>query len=111
MTSLNIKTFSFFLLFICVAMVYGSTVNTCGNLETASPQLPEECTGVSHKNGTCCYVENSANNIKYCVLLLGTPREEAIDNFKSEINISTISVNCQSEFLTLSIFWILCLLI
>ena len=111
MISLKFAIFKFCVLLISVGMIYGSTQNTCGNLGTASPQLPAECTGVSYKNGTCCYVENSANNVRYCVLLLGTAREEAINNFESAVNIPSISVNCHSEFLALSFFLIIGLLI
>ena len=107
MTSFKVATFTFFVIFMCVMMTNGSSVNTCGNIGSASPQLAEECTGVTYKNGTCCYVKNSVNNVSYCVLLLGTPRTEAINNFESKINITGISVDCHSEFLTLSVFLII----
>jgi hypothetical protein len=104
MSSLKLFLFTLFVLFICIGLIHGNSINTCGNLGTASPLLAEECTGAKYQNGTCCFVENAANNVSYCVLLLGTPRNDAIENFQTEINIPSISVDCHSEFLTASLF-------
>ena len=107
MAGLKVSLFTLIVLFIYVGLIHTSSVNTCGNLGTASPLLSEECTGVKYQNGTCCFVENSANNVTYCVLLLGTPRSDSLKNFDSEINIPSVSVDCHSEFLTATLFLII----
>lgn len=107
MVSLKVSFITLFVIFISVGVIYASSVNTCGNLGTASPVLAQECTGVKYQNGTCCYVENASKNINYCVLLLGTPKKDAINNFQSEINTPGITVDCHSEFLTYSMLFLI----
>ena len=87
----------------CVLYSMEKVVNTCGNIQSdLEPQLAQECTGVTYKNGTCCFVQNMKKDIRYCVLLLGSLKEEAIRNFYNDFNINYVTVNCNSNYLSFS---------
>lgn len=98
---------------LCFTYSLGDVVNTCGNVGNLEPQLAEECTGVSYKDGTCCFVHNTQNDIKYCVFLLGSLREQSIQNFYNEIDNENIKVDCNSRFISISmvIFFIFAIFI
>jgi hypothetical protein len=81
--------------------------NTCGNTDVFPPRIHKECTGISIKDGKCCYVRDVEQDISYCVLLYGNPREEALKRFSKELGGDTIIINCHSEYLTISMILLL----
>jgi len=107
-------TNSKFLILICIVFFCfieitssADVFNSCGNTDVFPPRIHKECTGVSTKKGKCCYVRDVEQDISYCILLLGTPREEALKRFSEELEGDTIIINCRSEYLTLSMILLL----
>jgi hypothetical protein len=110
------KAYKYLMAFLAVSVLMGfvasqNATNTCSNLGNIQPNNSLACTSVQYSDGSCCYVNNKAKNISYCVYLKGTVHNESLALFKYEFKNETINVECGAKRLFLSVILMFAILV